>query len=53
MDSAPDSLPVVLCPGCGEPMHPEAVAPATRELDDITYICPKCATETKRTMRRA
>ena len=50
---APDTLPVVMCPGCEEPMQPKGAAPVTRELDDISYVCPKCGAETKRTMKRA
>jgi hypothetical protein len=46
-------LPVVRCPGCEEPMQPKGAAPVTRELDDISYVCPKCGAETKRTMKRA
>jgi len=48
-----EALPVVRCPGCGEPMRPKGAAPVTRELDDISYVCPKCGAETKRTMKRA
>ncbi len=48
-----ETLPVVRCPGCGEPMEPKGSAPVTRELDDISYVCPKCGAETKRTMKRA
>jgi predicted RNA-binding Zn-ribbon protein involved in translation (DUF1610 family) len=48
-----ETLPVVLCPGCGEPMEPKGAAPVTRELDDVSYVCPKCGAETKRTMKRA
>ncbi len=33
-------------------MQPKGVAPVTRELDDISYVCPKCRTETKRTLKR-
>src|SRR5262249_3767718 len=43
MDSAPDSLPVVLCPGCGEPMHPEAVAPATGSSTTSLTSAPSAA----------
>jgi len=50
---APATLPVVRCPGCEEPMEPKGAAPVTRELDDITYVCPRCRAETKRTMKRA
>jgi hypothetical protein len=47
-----DTLPLVICPGCQEPMQPKEAVPATRELDDITYVCPKCGAETTRTMKR-
>jgi predicted RNA-binding Zn-ribbon protein involved in translation (DUF1610 family) len=50
---ATTTLPVVLCPGCGEPMDPTRAVPVTRELDDIGYVCPKCGAETKRTLKRA
>ena len=33
-------------------MQPKGAAPVTRELDDISYTCPKCGAETKRTMKR-
>ena len=52
-NEALDTLPVVVCPGCEEPMDPKGAVPVTRELDDITYICPKCSVETKRTIKRA
>jgi hypothetical protein len=48
-----ETLPVVQCPGCAEPMQPKGAAPVTRELEDITYVCPKCGAETKRTIKRA
>ncbi len=36
MDSeALETLPVVRCPGCEEPMEPKGSAPVTRELDDV------------------
>jgi predicted RNA-binding Zn-ribbon protein involved in translation (DUF1610 family) len=50
---APDTLPVVVCPGCGEPMDPKGSVPVTRELADVTYVCPRCGAETKRTLKRA
>jgi hypothetical protein len=37
---APATLPVVQCPGCEEPMDPKGVVPVTKELDDVTYVCP-------------
>jgi RNase P subunit RPR2 len=48
-----DTLPVVVCPGCEEPMQPKGNMPVTRELYDISYICPKCGAKTKRTLKRA
>jgi hypothetical protein len=45
-------LPVVRCPGCEEPMEPKGSEPVTRELDNVSYVCPKCCTETKRAMKR-
>jgi rubredoxin len=48
-----DTLPVVVCPGCEEPMQPKGSMPVTRELYDISYICPKCGAKTKRTLKRA
>jgi hypothetical protein len=50
---ATNTLPIVVCPGCGERMGPNGSVPVTRELDDITYVCPKCGAETTRTLKRA
>jgi hypothetical protein len=50
---APEALPVVRCPGCGEPMRRKGSVPVTKELDDVSYVCPKYGAETKRTMKRA
>jgi hypothetical protein len=36
-----DTLPVVVCPGCEEPMQPKGSMPVTRELYDISYILPE------------
>ena len=49
---ATSTLPIVVCPGCGEPMDPNGIVPVTRELDDVSYACPKCGAETKRTIKR-
>jgi RNase P subunit RPR2 len=49
---APGTLPVIVCPGCEEPMSPKGAVPVTRELDDVIYVCPKCGAETTRTMKR-
>ncbi len=46
--------PVVMCPGCKTQMkvrHVEPVKPGDR-MDEITYKCPKCGTETKRQVKR-
>jgi transposase-like protein len=32
-------------------MGATAILPATEELDDIVCVCPKCGTETKRTIK--
>jgi len=50
---ATDALPIVVCPGCEEPMAPKEATPVTRDLDDILYVCPKCGAETTRTLKRA
>ena len=42
-----ETLPVVRCPGCEEPMQPKGAAPVTRELDDVNYACPKCGAESR------
>jgi endogenous inhibitor of DNA gyrase (YacG/DUF329 family) len=52
-NEAAATLPVVQCPGCEEVMEAKGRAPVTNQLDDITYACPKCGAETKRTMKRA
>jgi RNase P subunit RPR2 len=46
-------LPVVICPGCHKPMtagRPEPILLA-KGLADITYVCEKCGTTTKRTVK--
>jgi endogenous inhibitor of DNA gyrase (YacG/DUF329 family) len=52
MGSKASNLPIVRCPGCGEPMDAKAILPATEELDDIVCVCPRCGAETKRTVKR-
>ena len=45
--------PVVMCPGCNKPMtagKPEPIL-FTKSLADITYVCEKCGTKTKRTVK--
>jgi RNase P subunit RPR2 len=45
--------PVVICPGCHKPMKPGRPEPIlfAKGLADITYVCEKCGTETKRTVK--
>ena len=33
-------------------MDAKAILPATEELDDVVYVCPRCGAETKRTVKR-
>jgi RNase P subunit RPR2 len=45
--------PVVICPGCHRPMtpgKPERILFA-KDLADITYVCERCGTTTKRTIK--
>jgi hypothetical protein len=45
-----DGLPVVECPGCKVKMAVILVEPMTPNdcMDEVTYQCPQCNTETKR-----
>ena len=47
--------PIVTCPGCHKPMRPGKAEPIlfAKGLSDITYVCEKCGTRTKRTVREA
>jgi C4-type Zn-finger protein len=47
--------PVVMCPGCHKSMKPGKVEPIlfAKGLLDITYVCEKCGTRTKRTVKGA
>jgi RNase P subunit RPR2 len=47
------NLPVVICPGCHKPMTSGKPAPIlfAKGLADITYVCEKCGTTTKRTVK--
>jgi hypothetical protein len=49
-----DALPVVLCPGCKVKMAVILVEPMTpgARMDEVTYRCPQCDTETKRQYSR-
>jgi C4-type Zn-finger protein len=48
-------LPIVVCPGCKKPMMASAPKPIlfAKGLADITYVCEKCGTKTKRTVKEA
>ncbi len=52
MDGTKESLPVVLCPGCKEAMEPKGSVKLGNHLYDLTYVCPRCGTETKRTIAK-
>jgi RNase P subunit RPR2 len=45
--------PVVICPGCHKPMRPGKAEPIlfAKGLSDITYVCERCGTRTKRTVK--
>jgi RNase P subunit RPR2 len=47
--------PVVMCPGCNKPMRPGKAEPIlfAKGLLDITYVCERCGTRTKRTVKEA
>jgi C4-type Zn-finger protein len=46
-------LPVVVCPGCQKAMKAGQPKPIlfAKGLADITYVCEKCGTTTKRTVK--
>jgi hypothetical protein len=48
---APESPPVVRCPGCQDPMEPKERISVTERLSDIRYVCATCGMETKRTVK--
>jgi len=45
-----DDPPVVLCPGCNQPMEAKERTPVEERLVDIRYACAGCGMETKRTV---
>jgi hypothetical protein len=47
------TLPVVVCPGCKVEMTvlSSDPIPLTGHLQEVTYRCPQCGTETKRRYR--
>ena len=46
--------PIVLCPGCKEPMliKSRKVVLVANGMEDLTYACEICETETIRTVKR-
>jgi hypothetical protein len=40
---APEDLPIVRCPGCGEPMEAKGIEPATEALDASMTLCADVA----------
>ena len=46
-------LPVVTCPGCKKAMRAGPPKPIlfAKGLADITYVCEKCGTKTRRTVK--
>jgi hypothetical protein len=52
MQRSADELPIVLCPGCEQPMEPKERMPVllNERLIDVRYVCGTCGMETKRTM---
>jgi rRNA maturation endonuclease Nob1 len=46
--------PIVMCPGCKTQMDVKLVEPLATDqrMDEITYHCPICGTETKRVIQR-
>ena len=50
MQDRVDGPPVVLCPGCNQPMEAKERTPVEERLVDIRYVCAGCGMETKRTV---
>ena len=46
-------IPVVICPGCDEPMKATERRPVafSNGLVDVTYVCETCLTHTIRTIK--
>jgi len=50
MQDRVDEPPIVLCPGCDQPMEAKERTPVMERLVDIRYVCAGCGMETKRTI---
>jgi hypothetical protein len=50
-----ETSPIVMCPGCKTEMDVKLVEPLTTDqrMNEITYRCPTCETETKRVIQRS
>ena len=48
-------FPIVTCPGCNEPMEVKTLAPMKSgdRMDEVTYRCARCGTETARAYKRS
>jgi hypothetical protein len=53
MIGAVTKLPLVVCPGCNQPMKVVERRPVgfSNGLVDVTYVCEKCSTQTVRTFK--
>jgi uncharacterized Zn finger protein len=51
----PSRVPPPLCPQCQQAMRIRVVEPVmfARDVDDMTYRCENCGTETKRAVKRS
>jgi hypothetical protein len=52
--NAPSRITPPLCPQCRRAMNIRVVEPVmfARDVDDMTYRCEACGTETKRAVKR-
>jgi uncharacterized Zn finger protein len=49
-----ETWPIAMCPGCQVQMEIKLIEPAKLpdRMDEITYECPNCGTETKRQFKK-
>src|SRR5437588_536688 len=49
-----ETWPIAMCPGCQIQMKIKLIEPAKQadRMDEITYECPKCGTNTKRQFKQ-
>jgi hypothetical protein len=50
-----ETSPIVMCPGCKTQMDVKLVEPLATDqrMNEISYRCPICETETKRVIQRS